>query len=125
MIAERGADFLPRECELVHRRPNLDDCLLDPRLIDPSFAAMPRAALGVALLCLNGVGLSELPRDAMCVPCVSPSFLRPRPRSPEGLEMWVLLARSEGFEPPTPDSKLCAPPFLKSLATEERSVSAG
>src|SRR5262245_23147023 len=46
MIAERGADFLPRECELVHRRPNLDDCLLDPRLNDQYFSARPRAAIG-------------------------------------------------------------------------------
>src|SRR5262249_49175451 len=67
-------------------------------------AAMPRRAIGEAADALESVGLPPFfPGEVICVPSASLDLLRTCPRgNRKARKSPDLLARSEGFEPPTP-----------------------
>ena len=62
----------------------------------------PALPLASALARLNWSALPQPPRDAICVPCASPDLFEAVPPAAQCAGKPYLLARSEGFEPPTP-----------------------
>ena len=103
-VGTKGRRSLLR-CRRFECHIECDNCLLDLRLTDPSFSAKaPRQPLARPLARASAPGIPSRREGAARWPPAVTRKVTPRPatanRCPDN--SLILLARSEGFEPPTP-----------------------
>src|SRR5262245_40650499 len=82
---------------------------------------MPRAAIGVSAGAITQTEILPAPEDLICVPGASLSqLMHASPRCGNLINSRMYLARSEGFEPPTPRFEVMCSTFCQVLGRREK-----